>query len=57
MCIRDSMVVDETDAGLILYFHHLAISYDFKIVVSVVLDIVNRCLPVSYTHLLHKRFC
>ena len=38
------MSVDEADTDLILYFHHLAISYDFKIVVSVVLDIVYRCL-------------
>ena len=42
--IADHMVVDEANAGFVLYFHHLAISYDFKIVVSVVLDIVYRCL-------------
>ena len=42
--IADHMIVDETDAGFVLYFHHLAISYDLKIVVSVILDEINRCL-------------
>ena len=38
------MVVDEANAGFVLNFHHLAIRYDLKIVVSVVLDIVYRRL-------------
>ena len=42
--IADHMVVDEANAGFVLYFHHLAISYDLKIIVSVILDEINRCL-------------
>ena len=38
------MVVDEANAGFVLYFHHLAISYDLKIIVSVILDEINRRL-------------
>ena len=42
--ITDHMVVDEADAGFVLYFHQLTVIYDLEIVVSVVLDEINRCL-------------
>ena len=42
--IADHMVVDEADAGLIRYFHQLSVIYDLEIVVSVVLDEINRRL-------------
>ena len=38
------MVVDEADTGFVLNFHHLAIRYDLKIVISVILDEIDRRL-------------
>ena len=42
--IADHMIVDEADTGFVLNFHHLAIRYNLEIMVSVVLDEINRRL-------------
>ena len=38
------MVVDETDAGFVFNLYHLTIVDDCKVMISIILDVIGRCL-------------
>ena len=42
--VANHMVIDETNAGFIFDLYQLTVVYDCKVMISIVLDIVGRCL-------------
>lgn len=42
--VADHIVVDETNAGFIFDLYQLTVVYDCKVMISIILDVVSRCL-------------